>query len=299
MLPLYALGISFGEHYMYLSFDDKNFASGYNIVIDNIKLTPENNNLLTNSASSYCTGGFGTWISSLNPPPSANFSNWDNYGPYEFACEAQGSFDWTGQHCCGFNTRFNYGEFYSDSEKGCFNGSKIQNDWTVSYINNVRENDAGAFESYYYKDLLYYNNAFIGCQIDINNGKYSSLVESFNGTGKDTTSELAKTSINNQCAVVGDYYCANGAWRQLIQTSANHPINFNGQQLQLKTAPAGIELIKNGFDQTCDDGIQNQDETDIDCGGSICQQCQISRSCIKDADCVNPHKCNLGKCVPY
>eukprot|EP00121_Abeoforma_whisleri_P011547 Awhi_evm1s10652 len=31
---------------------------------------------------------------------------------------------------------------------------------------------------------------------------------------------------------------------------------------------------------TCGDGIQNQDETGIDCGGSVCQPCEICKADI-------------------
>jgi hypothetical protein len=38
---------------------------------------------------------------------------------------------------------------------------------------------------------------------------------------------------------------------------------------------------------TCSDGLQNQDETDIDCGGNICPQCPPGDSCIDGADCTS------------
>lgn len=40
-------------------------------------------------------------------------------------------------------------------------------------------------------------------------------------------------------------------------------------------------------DPNCDDGIQNQDETDIDCGGSICWVCDSGESCLVDSDCLS------------
>jgi hypothetical protein len=38
---------------------------------------------------------------------------------------------------------------------------------------------------------------------------------------------------------------------------------------------------------SCDDGVQNGDETDIDCGGSdyMCDRCAVGASCIDDYDC--------------
>jgi hypothetical protein len=42
---------------------------------------------------------------------------------------------------------------------------------------------------------------------------------------------------------------------------------------------------------TCFDGIQNQDETFPDCGGSMCKPCDPNLPCIMDRDCVTNY-CN-------
>ncbi|UCH12780.1 MAG: hypothetical protein JSW18_02220 [Candidatus Omnitrophota bacterium] len=47
-----------------------------------------------------------------------------------------------------------------------------------------------------------------------------------------------------------------------------------------------------GDDGQCSDGIKNQDETDIDCGGS-CDPCANGKACSTDDDCVN--KCSTNK----
>ncbi|HDP73397.1 MAG TPA: hypothetical protein ENN46_00345 [Candidatus Woesearchaeota archaeon] len=46
---------------------------------------------------------------------------------------------------------------------------------------------------------------------------------------------------------------------------------------------------------TCEDGIRNQDETDIDCGGSICQPCALDKNCNNDSDCISNY-CLNGTC---
>ena len=38
---------------------------------------------------------------------------------------------------------------------------------------------------------------------------------------------------------------------------------------------------------TCDDGIQNQDETDVDCGGGCPEACDESEGCLVNSDCVS------------
>jgi hypothetical protein len=49
--------------------------------------------------------------------------------------------------------------------------------------------------------------------------------------------------------------------------------------------------------QTCTDGIKNQDETDIDCGGSICSsRCEDNKNCNVNSDCVSDF-CDQGICT--
>ncbi len=40
---------------------------------------------------------------------------------------------------------------------------------------------------------------------------------------------------------------------------------------------------------SCDDGIQNGDETDVDCGGASCAPCDIDEGCLEAADCDSGH----------
>ncbi|MEM2956300.1 MAG: hypothetical protein QW041_01870 [Candidatus Pacearchaeota archaeon] len=43
--------------------------------------------------------------------------------------------------------------------------------------------------------------------------------------------------------------------------------------------------------QLCFDGVQNQDETDVDCGGKICDKCNLEKSCFRNDDCI------IGSCI--
>jgi hypothetical protein len=45
----------------------------------------------------------------------------------------------------------------------------------------------------------------------------------------------------------------------------------------------------------CNDGLLNQDETDVDCGGSICQACPLGSTCTIDGDCISD-LCAAGVC---
>ena len=47
---------------------------------------------------------------------------------------------------------------------------------------------------------------------------------------------------------------------------------------------------------TCDDGVQNGRETDVDCGaGDGCPKCEIGESCENPGDCRS-HWCEDGIC---
>lgn len=55
-----------------------------------------------------------------------------------------------------------------------------------------------------------------------------------------------------------------------------------------------------GTTESCNDNIKNQDETDVDCGGS-CDKCPGGKSCLVDSDCesdyCNPdNKCSAPSC---
>lgn len=52
------------------------------------------------------------------------------------------------------------------------------------------------------------------------------------------------------------------------------------------------------FYPECIDGIKNGEETDVDCGGSVCIECEEGGNCIKDSDCKLGVGliCSKGKC---
>ena len=47
--------------------------------------------------------------------------------------------------------------------------------------------------------------------------------------------------------------------------------------------------------QSCGDGIKNQDETDIDCGGITCPKCGDTKGCNQSSDCISGF-CNNHIC---
>lgn len=47
---------------------------------------------------------------------------------------------------------------------------------------------------------------------------------------------------------------------------------------------------------TCADGVENQDETDVDCGGTTCDPCGIGQRCSGGSDCTTGN-CDSGTCA--
>ena len=52
-----------------------------------------------------------------------------------------------------------------------------------------------------------------------------------------------------------------------------------------------------GPTESCDDGEMNQDETDVDCGGSTCDACRVGEMCDAESDCTTM-LCDMGACQP-
>ncbi|QDG51584.1 hypothetical protein FIV42_12755 [Persicimonas caeni] len=50
--------------------------------------------------------------------------------------------------------------------------------------------------------------------------------------------------------------------------------------------------------ETCTDGTQNQDETDVDCGGATCAACEVDEGCTASSDCLSGYcDTNSGTCL--
>jgi hypothetical protein len=118
--------------------------------IDNIKLEKEEELI-------QCTGFDNHWRKGTSPETDSESIY--SYLPYQIACNAQMSFEWTGTNCCGSLTGFdsynnnneliNYNtEFYTDTMKACFMGRTIKPGQIVG--------DGFIQGSHIFKDIIYY-----------------------------------------------------------------------------------------------------------------------------------------------
>ena len=86
--------------------------------------------------------------------------------------------------------------------------------------------------------------------------------------------------LGKQCNVAGD--CATGACSEgrCTEKSCTKASDCgDGYVCDTTTSKCKLE-------ETCSDGIKNQDETDVDCGGS-CQACANTKACKQNSDCLS------------
>lgn len=78
---------------------------------------------------------------------------------------------------------------------------------------------------------------------------------------------------------------------------------FDTRDTDATDAPSTVDTAVDGGDlgsdldagPTCDDGVQNGGETDVDCGGPTCEACSAGASCDGDSDCAAGW-CDGGTC---
>jgi GH25 family lysozyme M1 (1,4-beta-N-acetylmuramidase)/predicted alpha/beta superfamily hydrolase len=91
-------------------------------------------------------------------------------------------------------------------------------------------------------------------------------------------------------------------FRHVVQPGASHNEVYWAERF-----PGAIQLllgVRGGVVQcapgpaTCSDGVQDGNETGIDCGGA-CPACPIGQGCLIDADCGDRDPCTTDTCVAH
>ena len=74
-----------------------------------------------------------------------------------------------------------------------------------------------------------------------------------------------------------------------ISTSGNWPAGSQGLDVSASDLVSNSTTVNLNYTvnivEHCSDGIQNQDESDIDCGGAICGACGAGEACLSNSDC--------------
>jgi hypothetical protein len=50
-----------------------------------------------------------------------------------------------------------------------------------------------------------------------------------------------------------------------------------------------------GSAPSCADGVKDESETDVDCGGPVCPACALGKECVSNTDCISS-ACMAGTC---
>lgn len=172
----------------YLSFEFNSSgigASGNSLMyVDNFVLESDDPQL----DSHYCSGPSRMWFDDFTLPNNPSF---EEIEAVQRICDAQLSFKWTGNHCCGSASELSdpsqkgLGEYYSDDLMGCWGG--------LAVLDNSRVSDA-------YDDagrephVLYYEKEYYSCIEDI---------QPFT----DIRGQVLDVNVKDQFSIVGDWYC--------------------------------------------------------------------------------------------
>lgn len=107
------------------------------------------------------------------------------------------------------------------------------------------------------------------------------------GCGGDDTSGATSTSTTGTGATTGAGGAGGGSTGSAGSTSTSTTTSTSAS-----TGAGG-----SGGSSTCDDGVQDGTETDVDCGGD-CPPCDLGESCSAPADCASG-ACAAGSCVRW
>lgn len=88
----------------------------------------------------------------------------------------------------------------------------------------------------------------------------------------------AKCGLNGGCLQVSD--CQAGLW-----------CSPKSSMIQTYGSPNNGDWTYTCTDNSCLNGIKDNDETDVDCGGSSCDKCQLGQACAGGSDCLSGLAC--------
>ena len=115
-------------------------------------------------------------------------------------------------------------------------------------------------------------------------------IETGSGTGESEESKRCRDKVQNYSET--DVDCGGG----VCPACANYKGCVGDRDCQSGDCFEGA-CIRSGASGTCEeDGKQNGEETDTDCGGTFCPACGSGRKCKANSDCVAGVKCNTGIC---
>jgi hypothetical protein len=82
-----------------------------------------------------------------------------------------------------------------------------------------------------------------------------------------------------------------------LDTTGSTGVESTGSTGVESTGSTGVESTgSTGMPDLCANGVLDQDETDVDCGGATCADCEDGKVCLANEDCVSV-TCANGLCI--
>ncbi len=147
----------------------------------------------------------------------------------------------------------------------------------------------------------------------------SDRVSNGDESGVDCGGECAPCASGSPCRTAADCASQNCDATQLVcvdagcqdkkQNGQETDVDCGGKMCAPCTANQGClvdtdcdsaicdQSSKRCIAASCSDRVMNQDETDVDCGGSVCGKCPVDRACKAASDCASG-VCQARLCVP-
>ncbi len=109
------------------------------------------------------------------------------------------------------------------------------------------------------------------------------------GLSSDGSQENDGTACESNCDTEGERVC-NSMGTKIRECSAVSPgclqwTDAEDCASQNMLCDQDADPVACYVPPTCSDGVQNQDETDVDCGGANCDECQPGQGCQQPEDC--------------
>jgi len=203
------------------------------MAIDNIYLKVNEEIGEITYGNHFCSGPAGYWIDEMDPDQDED-SPTDSLLPYQYVCNGQPSFGWTGNNCCGDDSNCGDNEcgdpndereYFSDTRAGCWAGYLVTQDKKISDALNDPE---------LYPDVMYHDGEFHACNETV-------VVNSENAGHEVIPEEGFTLSAEPICQVHGTNFCdPDGYWSN--ENSHDGAVLSN----QRNNSKTSINLIRNG-----------------------------------------------------
>jgi len=174
----------------------------------------------------------------------------------------------------------------------------------VNRDGKVNETDLRSVYTWFGRPVDYYNQGSVNADINldafVDNADMSYVRENWND--KTKPAPIHGDVDYNRCVDEADYKQVMQWYGKKVDPNSQHSyhadLNADGviDYLDVNIVKGNMYKGCGNNDETCEDGIENGDETDIDCGGEDCEGCEIGQKCYDNEDCKSK-SCKNGICV--